>query len=236
MVKRVRFGGHQQSGSPHRPDDPRIVGPMESAVEILRERSADDQHDRPGDQPSAHRQGQAEQVEDNRGRQCGEQDRRTDLHQERTAPERFGPRMMVLEIVDQPLERRDLRHHPVTQRQIVFALARSGIMEHAVEADSRRAGPVVHVHVGQARDQVGGIPGGKGGRESSASPARPRTTGSAPATKRTAPSPARAQLSSSREDGPMAACRTCRTGLLTVFENRVYFKNGGDLRCFPKDR
>ena len=177
VMQRVSLRGHQQPELAHPIDDPRIVGAVERAVEILRERAARQQHDRSHDEPARNRERQAKDVEQERHRQRDEEDGRADLHEERSAAERVRTGVMVLEVIDQPLEWRDARHHAVAQREIVRALARTRIMEQPIEPDPGRARPVVHVHVGQA---------GQAGRRhtrppappgSSASPARLRTTG-----------------------------------------------------------
>ena len=52
MVQRMRLRRHQQADTPHCADDPRIVGAVQRAVEILGKRAADDENDCSGDQPS----------------------------------------------------------------------------------------------------------------------------------------------------------------------------------------
>ena len=150
----VRAGPHQDVQLARRFDEPGIVLAVQRTVKILCERSADQQTDGERRQPGRNHAEHHTQIEQQRYWQRGDDHGRSDQPPQRSAAERVRPRMMVLEIVNQPLERVD-RGHPFAEQSLIFGrLARPFVAEQLVEPRARGTRAIIHVHMNKARGTI----------------------------------------------------------------------------------
>jgi hypothetical protein len=161
----VRGNRHQQSEPAHRAEADADIPAMKRGVEDLAHAGPENEHDHADDQPSWRRDQKKDDVERERNRQRNQEHRL--LHQLRHAipSQLVGIRVVSLEVVDDALEGRDARVDRRLQ-SVKFRRVPRPLPEIPLpHSGSGNARSIVHVHVDQARHQVGEIPTEQRGRD-----------------------------------------------------------------------